>query len=402
LTHFSPTETQLSGDASAPSPGIPLAGGWQLWDSILLRGTGFPVQLLEPLAAPAVVSALDSVCALEDRREETVRAAAAICEQPHEHDRAQWRKALRMLRKGRRPEVAPPDAELAALFDELANTDQELSDARNALSAAVNDDFDRISRYLIETARNARFREALIWQNPGMLRAGLNLLARDEPLPNNRIFRRRALAAVSYLQRYCAKNDSIGFFGPVAWSSWDTRIPGAEAVPGPRLVKKRLFRFEHWAIDRLSVELLRRIPKLKNWLPPRRNPLYGLRGQYVLRADNRSVRLQPRYARLLFLCDGQTPACEIARRAVGHTAESFASEQDAIAALEQPPDAALGKRRAGILQLRPDIARHAVCRRGRRSSRAGDGVVRAVERRVSGRRARRGRSGFPGTRDVGT
>src|SRR5690349_24981784 len=61
-------------------------------------------------------------------------------------------------------------------------------------------------------AGERRFREALTWQNRAALSNAVDHLS--SPALTGRQ-RRRLETVASYWQRYCAKNDTIGFFGPL-------------------------------------------------------------------------------------------------------------------------------------------------------------------------------------------
>jgi hypothetical protein len=47
----------------------------------------------------------------------------------------------------------------------------------------------------------------------------------------------------SYLQRYCVKNDTIGFFGPVGWLTLNPQTQSITARPGPDLLAARTVYF---------------------------------------------------------------------------------------------------------------------------------------------------------------
>ena len=81
----------------------------------------------------------------------------------------------------------------------------------------------RLSAALHEAAGLPALREAVAWQNRHALTTGIDVLVRRGPEPGKRNAQHRQHEALvaSYLQRYCAKNDSIGFFGPVGWSQID-------------------------------------------------------------------------------------------------------------------------------------------------------------------------------------
>jgi lantibiotic biosynthesis dehydratase-like protein len=99
-------------------------------------------------------------------------------------------------------------------------------------------------------ARDPMFREAVTWQNPAALDNAVLKLADGSPAKPSTARRREALVA-SYWQRYCAKNDTIGFFGPLAWG----RIGDGErplAVRSGSLWRRRDVRLEAWGVQALA------------------------------------------------------------------------------------------------------------------------------------------------------
>ena len=67
---------------------------------------------------------------------------------------------------------------------------------------------------LREVALDPAFREAVTWQNRDVL-ASLDGLLVAGGAPSKE--RRREAVVARYWQRYCSKNDTIGFFGGLAW-----------------------------------------------------------------------------------------------------------------------------------------------------------------------------------------
>lgn len=55
-----------------------------------------------------------------------------------------------------------------------------------------------------------------------------------------------------YRQRYCLKNDTIGFFGPVAWGQIESGSRVLKLDHGPSLIKRHQTHFEYWAIDKIA------------------------------------------------------------------------------------------------------------------------------------------------------
>src|SRR6185436_16619205 len=66
------------------------------------------------------------------------------------------------------------------------------------------------------------FVEAVTWQTPAVVRNWLGRYAADVAAdgPAARLSRRdqREALVAFFAQRYCAKNETIGFFGPVGWA----------------------------------------------------------------------------------------------------------------------------------------------------------------------------------------
>ena len=258
---------------------VPLAAGrWSLWRSMVMRGAGFAVADLLALGDPACRVAADAVA-----------ATAAQDGPPAGYE--QFRSA----------------------FDAAARR------ATAALSTLVGQD---------------RFREALLWQNRAvvpMLDAHLREVAAGGP--RNKTRRRREAKLASYLQRYHAKNDTIGFFGPVGWASWDEQVEWARVVPGARLLARRAVYFEGWCIDALAVKLFAD-PAIRPWVAPRRVLSLVLDGRAVRRPLGPPAQLTATEAAVLAACTGAATAREIAVDLLWRATPGVRSERDVLRVLE--------------------------------------------------------------------
>src|SRR5436190_12589162 len=103
---------------------------------------------------------------------------------------------------------------------------------------------------LREVARNPRFREAVTWQNPAAVANAVSKLADGAPRKPSRTRQHEELVA-SYWQRYCAKNDTIGFFGPLAWARIVDDGPPLTARSRD-LVSERSVHLEAWGVQALA------------------------------------------------------------------------------------------------------------------------------------------------------
>ena len=139
---------------------------------------------------------------------------------------------------------------------------------------------------------------ALAWQNPSAMDNWVGdyvrALAHGERPRLSRMDRRDALIA-RYAQRYCAKNDTIGFFGPVSWARWS---PGTTSVSGGFGVRRSEIFFEVWAIEAMAAAWAAD-PALRRHLPVRWNPSCSLAGGSILRPHRPPVALDPAAAELV-------------------------------------------------------------------------------------------------------
>src|SRR5919197_3037972 len=100
---------------------------------------------------------------------------------------------------------------------------------------------------LREVAANPAFREAVTWQNRDVRANAIDGLLRAGGQSSNQ--RRREEIVARYWQRYCAKNDTIGFFGALAWG--EVRDDGPALAQRSRgLVRERSVHMETWCLER--------------------------------------------------------------------------------------------------------------------------------------------------------
>ena len=205
----------------------------------------------------------------------------------------------------------------AGLFDALCDT--ELADAadRSDDSDTARQAYDRefaaatarLSAAVRRIAGDARFREAITWQNPDLVRDWLDKAAAGEP--RNARGRNHELAIASYLQRYCLKNDTIGFFGPVGWARIDPDDSGMTLSAGTGQLARRSTNFEWWAIDTVGARLAAR-SEVWPWLRPRLAPSASLTGWTARVPFEPSTALSAQDLRVLRRCNGRRTVAEIA------------------------------------------------------------------------------------------
>jgi hypothetical protein len=257
---------------------VRLGSRWRLWDQFSLRGPGFPADGVLRLAP-------DGLALAADRFGPAEKLAGA-----------EW------------------------------NAFEETFDAAAVKTALV----------MQHIAAVPGFRAAIAWQNRAILDRGIGLfLAWDPSKGRTSQPRQREELVAHYWQRFCVKNDTIGFFGPVGWGTWDLGLRGLRVDPGDGLVAETDVYFSSWAIDTLA-KTIGADPALREWIAPRRVPFVRTDGGTVSLPGRPPQEITPDQARLLDLCDGTRPA-----RDLGHpeVLAELAKHRWIVWQLEVPADA---------------------------------------------------------------
>ena len=206
-----------------------------------------------------------------------------------------------------------PADRVLALCDERLARCADLAAADPAGQVAYEEAFaeatGRLSRAIAGTYADPVFREALTWQNPVLAQflrdhdAGPGAARRSKQ-------RQRELVIASYLQRYCLKNDTIGFFGPVGWATAGHDRPGLVVVPGEQLIARRTTYFEAWAIDKVA-DAVAGQGRVLGWLRPRRTRSVFVAGNVLHRPHRPPVTLTDAELKVLLACDGRRTISDV-------------------------------------------------------------------------------------------
>ncbi|TLQ44535.1 lantibiotic dehydratase [Streptomyces marianii] len=224
---------------------------------------------------------------------------------------------------------------------------------------------------LSTAAGDGLFQGALAWQNPLLgeqVRKGAHLAGR------RRRYLRRSLAA--YLSRYCAKNDTIGFFGPSVWGTWNpepTRVTPAGRAPRSRDVYMEL-----WAVRALA-RALRLRHDLDPWVVPHIAPSLDITREAITLQDGSRLPVTPLRHAVLEACDGTRAAYEVPLGCPGRDTDEVRGEVRRLQAMGVlSTDFAVRQARRPERQLRGQLMRVSDVKRRTAALRDLDDVVRAV------------------------
>lgn len=314
---------------------------WAVWKWIGLRGAGFPISQVLKLAMSDCAATADFFLACEEEaaqlQQQTIALISAEASAARGERWLQLLKLLRRIKEGKQLPVLP--LPLSAGVKESLEALQASSNRKLQAQAKLQQQFlqatEQTMHTLREVAQDERFREAVMWQNRSVIRNGIEpFLQRPVTSRPGRDQREKGRLIAKYLQRYCTKNDTIGFFGPAGWGQWVPTGATLTVRPGPQLLNSRMVYFETWAIDALA-ETLAQDDSLLPWAIPRLLPFLYLSGSTLQIPFARPLQLSEAQATVLAACDGQRTAREVAQIVLCVPHPGLIQETDVFSVLAQ-------------------------------------------------------------------
>lgn len=295
---------------------------WGIWRWFVLRGAGFPAHLVTRLSESCCASAADALVSAEMHAENQFQAGIRMLNKVLDCFTAEGRKpedshfravlnARRRLADRKVPQETVSLAEFSGMFHQTAESVKERNRLRASFETAFSGCLDHQSEILRNFASDPLFQEAVIWQNWHAFETGIQQIAgQPEKSERNQRRRQHEELVANYVQRYCVKNDTIGFFGPVAWGRIESDAEMISVVPGSSLVRCRHTYFEHWAIDELAAGLSQ-IEGMDWWIPPRFAPPFLIQEGILHRPGAQPAPLGALEKAVFPLCDGKNLPCDI-------------------------------------------------------------------------------------------
>ncbi len=328
---------------------VRLPGGqWAAWRWVGLRGAGFPAEQVLNLAIPECAVSADLLlgarnelmCIQDTARDALHQALKEITAGTEKHKAV--KKSLRRVNKGKLPKALEFSCAATDAVDTFRHAWVEADTAQSNFQQAFAAAIDHTSQAIYQVACTDRFCEAITWQNRRALLTGVHPIIRKPPGTTSRNSKRRQHEELvaNYLQRYCVKNDTIGFFGPVGWAKFTPQEESLVTRPGPDFLASRNVYFEGWCVDALTVTLGRN-KELRPWLTPRRMPSIDLDGTTLYRPFQNPSQISVEQATVLQACDGKQTAKEIALQMIHTPSLGLDSEAKVYNFLEQLESAGL-------------------------------------------------------------
>jgi len=216
-----------------------------------------------------------------------------------------WRKALRAGTMP--PAVDAPSQAFANCWQCAAG----LAEVESRLEESLQRELELARVALLEATRTLSSRY-LVFGGAGVREVLAGLLSEDKPEtrplpPRKKRERARERHLLLYLQRICAKNDTLSEFGPGGWGTIAQHAEPMRLAPEPGIAKRETF-LERWTAHGVAAAL-NADPAIRAELSPRLNPNGRIDGnQFIFTDTDATVALDPRAVELLRRCDGATPA----------------------------------------------------------------------------------------------
>ena len=289
-----------------------------------LRSTGFPIHHLTALGG---FSELPACAAFEQSFRALQRVKASLLEAANAHSPQACRKLIRKLNEGLALQVA--DLPLA-LRDPLSaavhdwNGVLEQTATRTEADQQYQAYLERTRQGLIDFLDNDAVAEALFISNPAALTRTRELI-RDRYAKNDTRKKQKLRLGWSYAQRFCAKNDTSSFFGPLAWGRFDPQqTENMHVTYGDAWIKDRSTFFENWAVQRLVNQINQQCPP-PDCMPLQLNTGCYLQEHTLFMPIGKKQHLSPATAQILAYINDPgsgTPTCRGLLNACGDTPAS--------------------------------------------------------------------------------
>src|SRR5450755_2415463 len=269
---------------------------------------GVPFDVLDYLGTPDTVGAVRELLV---RRDEFARAKLEAEQLLRRRDHGISVEAYRTLRRAIRagglpaPSGDPLPRESAA----YAAAVTALTTAESRLQETLERELGSARLSLLESTRKVLARY-LVFGGAGVREVLVELMTDRAPdsfglPPRKKRARARERHLLLYLQRICAKNDTLSEFGPGGWGTINRDMPGIGLTPEAGIAERETF-LERWTAHGVAAAL-NSDPEIRVELSPRVHPNGLIDGdQFVFTDTAETTPLDPRTVEILLRCDGVT------------------------------------------------------------------------------------------------
>ncbi|MEO2258724.1 lantibiotic dehydratase [Paenibacillus amylolyticus] len=311
---------------------------WTLMDRMILRTTGFPFQMVEKLNSKTTAVSLEHWEHIQQRKEElaktyllTIYDRMMSWEWSQVGEEQQYNKVKKARRHFLKRTPIPEEVVRWWLSRDYPKEWQEIPLMWNAFfhkesevlleaKGKFENEFGKIRAGIMEVAADPHFQEAVYFSSPSAFQAlerhmKLWQQSGEEGPALNKEVRKNESLIFGYLQRFCTKNDTTSFFGPINYGRFDRNNAHSLEIKHTegRKLQRKAASFSQWCI-RAMTSRISSDPAVRRHIAPRKNPLVTIEDNRLkYHFTDRTRTLPDVYLSLLQHIDGQTKPDELSR-----------------------------------------------------------------------------------------
>lgn len=279
---------------------------WSFLPHFIIRSTGFPFQLLEDLTFTQTHAAIQQLLLAEQQISTWEGTFQALWDKDTQsveiHKAKQYlqRKVKKRNQDLQLHSLQLPHTLLEQLQQWVEEWDRRLakySEQQEAGLQIFTNELTLKRRQLHQTVSLPAYQEAVFLSSPDMYYHHVqNYVAQPVPTTRTSEQKRTERRLFSYLQRFCGKNETSSFFGPLNYGQIDdTRqmFLDAQMRPSP-LIQYREDFLSFWAVKALN-EAIKNDERLFDDLPLRLHPMTEIRpdGTLYVHTHQRHIPFRP-------------------------------------------------------------------------------------------------------------
>ncbi|HEU5380954.1 MAG TPA: lantibiotic dehydratase, partial [Ktedonobacteraceae bacterium] len=295
---------------------------WHIVEPLAIRTTGFPIEYFERLRTrqtiPIVHAILECERSIEQQRQlllhEHFRDAVMLAYSDRSpqgrailHRLSSWRRSVGRGQSVEDLEILPPSfATLSSLLNRWNALLQEREVLCKEGSVTWRADMTQARQTIRELACDTRFQEAIFLSNPRMYEAVGRYLTEHPEQEQGRATHKFERRFAMYVQRFCAKNETQSFFGPINYGMLaPEQTANIRIRRGEMPLRKRVTFPGQWLAEALATKISAG-PAFRPFLHPRRGTLCYLQdGSLYFPGTRKSLALEAKTAQLFALADGK-------------------------------------------------------------------------------------------------
>lgn len=267
---------------------------WTFVSKLVVRKTGFPFETLEQLHWNETIQQLSEITTLEKDKQsltehllhdiipQTVNLHAEQNQKSILHVLSRVRKYLakHTIRARELEEVNQfftMDHPLRKGLQQWLDMDLHIQESMRRTEAIFYEELKMKRRQLQEIFKDPYLAEAVYISNPDVFNISYSrFISHQEYESRPSKIRTLEMRFYSYLQRFCSKNDTASFFGPMNYAEWDMDLDKSmhfEAKSGK--FEERVIHYSFWMVKELAKRIAEE-QEISNFLIPRLHPMCAL------------------------------------------------------------------------------------------------------------------------------